>query len=39
MIADAELLSVLCTVLGKLDVGEFTIKVRLSLSTHAATSR
>ncbi|KAF8200941.1 histidine-tRNA ligase [Pholiota molesta] len=27
MIADAELLSVVCTVLGKLDVGEFTIKL------------
>ena len=28
MIADAELLSLLCTILAKLDVGEFTIKVR-----------
>jgi len=28
MIADAELLSLLCTILSKLDVGEFTIKVR-----------
>ncbi|KAF8066870.1 hypothetical protein FPV67DRAFT_1496776 [Lyophyllum atratum] len=27
MISDAELLSMLCTVLGKLDVGEFTIKL------------
>ena len=27
MIPDAELLSLLCTVLSKLDVGEFTIKV------------
>lgn len=28
MIPDAELLSLLCTILSKLDVGEFTIKVR-----------
>ena len=27
MISDAELLSLLCTILSKLDVGEFTIKV------------
>jgi len=27
MIADAELLSLLCTILSKLDIGEFTIKV------------
>ena len=30
MIPDAELLSLLCTILARLDVGEFTIKVRLS---------
>jgi hypothetical protein len=29
MISDAELLSLLCTILSKLDVGEFTIKVRI----------
>lgn len=29
MIPDAELLSLLCTVLTRLEVGEFTIKVRL----------
>jgi hypothetical protein len=27
MIPDAELLSLLCTILTKLDVGEFTVKV------------
>ena len=30
MIPDAELLSLLCTILTRLEVGEFTIKVRLS---------
>ena len=29
MIPDAELLSLLCNILSKLDVGEFTIKVRI----------
>ncbi|KAG2351575.1 hypothetical protein BDR07DRAFT_1440876 [Suillus spraguei] len=29
MIPDAEIISLLCTILTKLDVGEFTIKVRL----------
>jgi histidyl-tRNA synthetase len=30
MISDAELLSLLCTILTRLEVGEFTIKVRIS---------
>jgi histidyl-tRNA synthetase len=30
MIPDAELLSLLCTILTRLEVGEFTIKVRIS---------
>jgi hypothetical protein len=30
MIPDAELLSLLCTILTRLEVGEFTIKVRMS---------
>jgi hypothetical protein len=30
MIPDAELLSLLCTILARLEVGEFTVKVRLS---------
>jgi len=30
MIPDAELLSLLCTILTRLEVGEFTVKVRLS---------
>jgi len=28
MIPDAEIISLLCTILSKLDVGEFTVKVR-----------
>ena len=28
MIPDAEIISLLCTILAKLDVGEFTVKVR-----------
>lgn len=30
MIPDAELLSLLCTILTRLEIGEFTIKVRIS---------
>ena len=29
MIPDAEIISLVCTILSKLDVGEFTIKVRV----------
>lgn len=29
MIPDAELISLICTILTKLDVGEFTVKVRV----------
>jgi len=29
MIPDAELVSLICTILTKLDVGEFTVKVRV----------
>jgi histidyl-tRNA synthetase len=32
MIPDAELLSLLCTILTRLEVGEFTIKVRICIS-------
>lgn len=28
MIPDAEIISLICTILSRLDVGEFTIKVR-----------
>ena len=32
MIPDAEIISLVCTILSKLDVGEFTIKVRVSVT-------
>ena len=31
MIPDAEIISLVCTILSRLDVGEFTIKVRYQL--------
>jgi histidyl-tRNA synthetase len=31
MIPDAEVISLLCTILGKLDVGEFTVKVSITI--------
>lgn len=33
MIPDAEILSLLCTILSKLDVGDFTVKVRCDYHT------
>jgi hypothetical protein len=36
MIPDAELISLLCTILSRLDVGEFTVKVRISTFFYAA---
>jgi hypothetical protein len=33
MIPDAEIISLLCTILGKLDVGEFTVKVSITIGT------
>ena len=38
MIPDAELLSLLCTILTRLEVGEFTIKVRISEASLLETS-
>ena len=35
MIPDAEIISLVCTILSKLDVGEFTIKVCILRSTAA----
>ena len=31
MIPDAEVISLLCTILSKLDVGEFTVKVSITI--------
>lgn len=33
MIPDAELISLLCTILTKLDVGEFTVKVMINMNS------
>ena len=37
MIPDAEIISLLCTILSKLDVGEFTVKVRRFRSVYCKT--
>lgn len=38
MIPDAEVISVVCSILSRLDVGEFTIKVCLRTRHHVATA-
>ena len=34
MIPDAEIISLMCTILTRLEVGEFTVKVRSRSSSH-----